>query len=494
MVEPLIALPLIGHSLFDIQLRDRITTLANKPWPMDTFTVGRIAQELGETARKVVATGEGLYSLAAQTFPPTVWMGRAADQAELVMHAVRTDVDIGAEAFDSASGIMARLSDAYTAAQSRYEDAKHVLKSASTPLSMGMFTVAADRAVEAADRMESAVAMAVQADHEAARDLTELALRARARAMKESNLEPSDMIVLATASNPYSPARLNTILRFSDARRAASSMKAMSIDDREKFIRLLKDSKSPEERAYIVKTLGAGYDLREVENFSRLIHNHGDDPRWLSTHLSPIINDPKIPRYNASDWIQDGPNCAPTAIVMARTMVDPKYALWLTTGNQPDDLRSASGSEFTKRLKSEQKRLQSEGQQYYPWFDRHFKNMEGIGVDNKGYEAITDENLGKHNGQDYALQESTDTDIRIHLSAITQAVDEGYPVPLIVKASVTNHALLVVGHDDDLLQVYNPAFGTVTWITERDFLNGRLDDVGKYPKFLGAFVPSKSVP
>ena len=37
--------------------------------------------------------------------------------------------------------------------------------------------------------------------------------------------------------------------------------------------------------------------------------------------------------------------------------------------------------------------------------------------------------------------------------------------------------MLIIGHDGDRLQVYNP-WGYTVWVNEDDFVNGRLDSIG----------------
>jgi hypothetical protein len=38
----------------------------------------------------------------------------------------------------------------------------------------------------------------------------------------------------------------------------------------------------------------------------------------------------------------------------------------------------------------------------------------------------------------------------------------------------SGHAMMIIGQEGDMLQVYNP-WGTTTWVSEDDFVNGRMD-------------------
>jgi len=53
------------------------------------------------------------------------------------------------------------------------------------------------------------------------------------------------------------------------------------------------------------------------------------------------------------------------------------------------------------------------------------------------------------------------------------------------------HQVLIIGHEGNMLQVYNP-WGTVSWISEDDFVNGHMDkiDQGVPPNVRGVNLPS----
>jgi hypothetical protein len=93
-----------------------------------------------------------------------------------------------------------------------------------------------------------------------------------------------------------------------------------------------------------------------------------------------------------------------------------------------------------------------------------------------------------------------DTDGRsVHpaLRDAVSAVDAGHPVPVMLGPSPHQmvqaeefHYLLMVGHHNGVISVYDPLVGAVGEVPESHFYNGRLDDMGPH----AAHVNSVSLP
>jgi hypothetical protein len=59
------------------------------------------------------------------------------------------------------------------------------------------------------------------------------------------------------------------------------------------------------------------------------------------------------------------------------------------------------------------------------------------------------------------------------LPAIEQSVDAGKPVPIDVTNGKEGHQMMIIGHDGDKLEVYNP-WGYTSWVSESQFVNNQL--------------------
>jgi hypothetical protein len=65
-------------------------------------------------------------------------------------------------------------------------------------------------------------------------------------------------------------------------------------------------------------------------------------------------------------------------------------------------------------------------------------------------------------------------DRRAALTDVEHAVDVGKPVPVQVAGGGESRQMMLIGHQGDKLEVYNP-WGEVAWISEDDFVNGHMD-------------------
>jgi hypothetical protein len=150
-----------------------------------------------------------------------------------------------------------------------------------------------------------------------------------------------------------------------------------------------------------------------------------------------------------------------SSTVNARAMLDPLYALDLTGGpsGQEDDAAA-----FKQRLVAEQHRLHLEGEGGDNW----------TGMGQEGQERIADSTLGSVTGDDYRRHDlDSADDRRAVLDDVEKAVAEGKPVPVDVSDDKGAHAMMIIGQDGDKLQIYNP-WGTTTWVSEDDFINGNM--------------------
>jgi hypothetical protein len=328
------------------------------------------------------------------------------------------------------------------------------------------------------DRVGMHIAM-----HHAAEDfataLHEVETQARTSRLSGSPLTPVDEVVIAGAGWTRTTVPHPPVLTPAMDRRAAEALSVMSVADRERMTGLLATAASPEHRAYLLKSLAAGYAVAEVAGFDQLIAGHGGDPEWLEEHLSPLSFDVEEPtpgrepnHFGPEEWQQgELPTCVASSTVTARAQVDPLYALQLTSGGHPGDPQFDNPAAFADRLRDEQVRVYDDAR---GWRQRLFR---AEGMSDEQSEAVANEEIAPHVGIRYEDVPTRDAESRASvLPQIERAVDEGRPVPLSVDEGREGHQLMVIGHSGNQLQIYNP-WGYTYWITEREFTDGHVDAI-----------------
>ncbi len=308
----------------------------------------------------------------------------------------------------------------------------------------------------------------------------DLASQARLARLSSSPLSPVDELLITDAGGTGTNVD-NAILTAVMADRAADRFSRLDDADRARMEALLADAASTEHRAYLMRALAAGYDLNRITEFNQLIGPYGNDPGWLREHLSPMNTSgpasgtglrPTV--FDGAGWTQGAyPTCVASSTVAARAQVDPLYALELTTGGHPGDPRYDNGPAFAERLRDEQVRVHDGGRSWA-------QNLPIIGSDgmtNSQSATIADQEIGARTGADYHNRSiNSADDRRAVLPSIERAVDEGHAVPFSTSQDGSGHQMLIVGHEGDMFQVYNP-WGYTVWINESDFVNGRLDTI-----------------
>ncbi|MEU4241798.1 hypothetical protein [Actinoplanes sp. NPDC026619] len=311
--------------------------------------------------------------------------------------------------------------------------------------------------------------------------LRDAAGQARGRRLKGSPMSALDEIVLAEAGNNLL-FQGNGILTLSQEDRAAAAMNAMNDADRQKMMELLGSSQSPEQRAYLMKMLAAGYSIDDVSTFNGLIAAHGNDPQWLAEHLTPFTMDADAHpgmdgkvwnTFDGAQWTQGQyPTCVASSTVAARAAVDPLYALQLTTGGHPGDPAFDNPQAFADRLRDQQSQVYDDGR----GFLQKLPVIGSDGMTNDESASIANEQIAPHTGSTYENVDMKGSDGRYDkLPQIEQAVDEGYPVPISTTGDAGGHQMMIVGHQGDQLQIYNP-WGYTYWVSEDAFTSGDISN------------------
>ncbi|MBG0854516.1 peptidoglycan-binding protein [Streptomyces spinoverrucosus] len=426
---------------------------------------------------------------------PEVWVGDTSVLASEVVSAANRAVLQMGEAFHGGATVLLRLADALADAQRQDTEGRGKMRQAKSTLGGrdGFFDdlhedddeefdrlTARFYASDGVDLMHKAAVAAEDAVRAAVRDLNKWAAEARAGKMDTGELTAVDKLMLADTGAAGTPTELNEILTADDLARAGQRMDRLNRADEAAMERMLAQSGSPQERAYLMKALAAGHSVGEIAEFQGKIA--GKDPEWLRRHLTPVVtaedsmddeglaqdgsnNNKDSVLFHNQLWVQGGDGsegtCVASSTVNARAMLDPIYALDLTGGpsGQEDDPEA-----FRQRLVAEQHRLHTEGEGGDNW----------TGMGQEGQERIADSTLGSATGDDYRRHDlDSANDRRAILDDVEKAVAEGKPVPVDVSGDEGAHAMMIIGQEGDRLQIYNP-WGTTTWVSEDDFINGNM--------------------
>lgn len=404
---------------------------------------------------------------------PEVWVGQARERASEVIGAVAFELEHSVTVMTKAREELTQLADCVESAQHAHAGGQDALHQARNELDD--FDRARGIAVAGMDQVIAGYDQAKGAEEAAARVFTDLASQARASQLDSTHLDAADRLVLGQSAVPGGPHDVNIIMSENDAERASRRLDELPDDERTRFDALLDAAKSPQEKAYLMRALAAGHSIDEIAGFGARIHPYGDDPEWLRNHLQPIYNTTEETSresfpvtYDSAKWEQTGNTCVAASTVTARAVVDPLYAFQLTTGGHPEDPASTSPEAFEQRYLAETERI----------YGRPADEGDGMTAD-QSVDA-SDHEIGPATGQDYDYHDlDSPADRQAVLDDVAESVDEGRPVPVIVEGfdddgDRSGHQMIIIGHEDGMLQIYNP-WGHTVWVSEDDFVNGHMD-------------------
>ncbi|MFI9723812.1 peptidoglycan-binding protein [Streptomyces sp. NPDC052396] len=476
---------LSGWNLLEIQveLADAIAKAQQYKAPMgNPEHIETVSSSYRQAAVTVDTVSVGVSGIATAGLPAS-WTGHAGESAAEAIGAAARDAERMATTFQEVAPVLFHLADGIRQAQAQHTNGRLALDSALSLLAEHSDARPDDLvrvrsiALDGIGQLLQAAICAEEAGQRAEKTLHKMASQARAGKLGGPGLTDTDRLVLADAANPTGPHDLNTILSASDLQRSSQFRDRLIDTDREEFDHLLAQAQSPEERAYLMKALAAGHDMADIRPYAQAIRGH--NRYWLAQHLSPLhtdsttlgVNTPAD--FSGAAWKQDDHEgtCVASSTITARAMADPLYALRLTTGGRPGDPKSDSPEAFRKRLLDEQHRVHEEG---------HGGELPEGSMDGKGEDTILRKEVSPYSASNYrTFSPSSTQDRHDALPDIEAAVDEGRPVPVNVqghdeKGKWVGHAMLIVAHDGDKLQIYNP-WGHTVWVTEDDFINNHLD-------------------
>ena len=465
-------------------LRKSVQEALRQPYPPQPGTVDRSRDMLREASQRH-REQETAADQVARSHLPDVWVGDAQTRSGAAMSAIVNHVGRIADTLERAAQVLDRLRDALDDGRRLDDQGRDRLGHAAA-----MLDEIADLASYDSGQMKQAhhVAMAgiaamvdgarhvERGSREATRELNSLSAKAHAARLKSSGLTYLNRVLVADAANPAGPHEANLILSADAASRAAARLDGLGGKDRTNFELLLSCSVNAEEQAYLLKALAAGYSMEQIMAFREKIHYNARDTLWLQTYLSPVghaapdgMRTHHVAGMIGETWTQGSePTCVALSTVLARAQVDPIYAWQLTTGGpNPDVYPEQDG--FAQRLHDEQHRVYDDGRN---WLQDLF-GIDGMTAD-QAKDAANKE-VATHTGARYhEVSTHSMDDRRTVLPDVEKAVDQGLPVTFSVHEGRVGHEMAIIGHQGNMLEVYNP-WGYTVWVSEDDFVNNRMN-------------------
>jgi hypothetical protein len=417
---------------------------------------------------------------------PLVWPAGAAPAAAAHrLHATDQHSEHSGQVLDRASRVLHDLADRLEAAQVQDGTAREQIETAimRLPVAEDYPTETDHRAAVTSmfaghiDAVADAARQAEDAGIEAARLLNESAAQATAGQLDAPSLGAADRLLLAVAGD-----RLGPVLTASNAERAAAALHALTPANRRAFHGLLDAAGSDRERAWLLKALAAGNDLAALTGFGEQIRNR--DPAWLEDRLRPLVpgrtHDGRNTWLGASLQQQTDTTCGSMSLLLNRALHDPVYALGLATG--PGDMADRLANEETS-IQHQTNHLRVEHGTVTGW-------PSAIGTA-PGHAADW---LSTNTRLDYRVSweafrggEETTTEVAEDVAATTAAE----PTMLLLGggSGLNAHYVLMVGQENDHIQVYDPGVGRIEEIRPGDMHREPSTELG-WSRVLARITPA----
>jgi hypothetical protein len=238
---------------------------------------------------------------------------------------------------------------------------------------------------------------------------------------------------------------------------------------------------SPAAQGYLAQAFAAGHGLPEIAALGAVIGGHG--PRWLRHRLRPVDSGGAGPvQFRGASISQvDDTTCGSTTIVAARALIDPVYALHLTTGGRPGTAEESDGR-FRRRLRVEEQRVHDETGLLWP---------QRAGTPPWGISDLLNRDpadLGAHYRWTAVVPGVPALADSVVRRALT-AADRGYPVPILLGDLIPRHYVLLLRRDGWGASFYEPTAGEVVVVPTRDLERRDFSELG-YARLHGAILPS----
>jgi uncharacterized protein YukE len=478
-----LALESMQHGLNRSHLRDAIDIALEVPaLPGSTTAVDAQANAFADAASVYKLMHSDLEHVAKNKLPHS-WRGHAGETAADAVSTFGGAAQHAHDAFTSANDALRIWSDAMAKTQRQDTTGVNGLTDARTQLGNKTDGEVRERAINSCRARITATKAYETAATTCASSVRAATQEARARNVKAPGMDPVDAQTLAyTGQAGGAPGPSDDILTPTALARASQRLSAMSSDDRSAFDKLVSNTKSPQEAAYLWEALAAGYSLSDITAFDKQIHEHGDDLYWLWKHLHVndvadhrTVHDGKRDlRYTPDDvakaitYAQDRGNCTSASTVIARLDADPVLMLGVTTGTGPAAVSGpAAGNDSPKAFRDRLVRVFNDN------FDPELTPRP------RGNQKMVNDLLNPTTGSTYHMVAlSTEETRQAALPQIEAAVAAGKPVPigLAPKGEGDGNQVVVVATRPGQLQIYNP-WGFTQWVTTEQFVKSEMPDI-----------------
>ncbi|WP_213454609.1 WXG100-like domain-containing protein [Rhizomonospora bruguierae] len=461
------------------RLENAIHAVADPP-PGEPGRLRDLAAAYRDAARDLAPIAAEVRAVAKAGGLPAVWSGPAGGRAAQVVTATADLVDRAPAAFTLVAGALEEYAESVERLRARHADLRQALfdawHEASRVVLLGVTVRMVDptrlaglvrRATDLVTGCRAVYRESLTAAERLEGRLADARGRARTDAARRAGRPVAEAVLLANAATGPTSGGDNAILPLAQVERAARLRAALSPADRATLDGVLAAATDPVEEAYLLKAFAAGHTVAEVVTFAAQIAGRGRE--WLRTHLSLVDPGRVGPvRFKGTPVRQyDAYTCGSTSVLLARAMTDPLYALRLTTGGEPDDDAQTGADAFDRRLAAEEQRIHDGTNLIWP---------QRLGTTPWGVAGALTEG-----GDGYRWRLVDDGDPRSVDPALRDAVtavDAGRPVPILLGDVAPTHYVLLVGHEEGDLLVYEPSGGEVVRVPEDDFRAGRMRALG----------------
>lgn len=235
--------------------------------------------------------------------------------------------------------------------------------------------------------------------------------------------------------------------------------------------------------AYLLQLLATGRGLPTAQGLATVTRPHRHDVGWLHRHLGLLDGATGPATFLDDDGARlrlrqlSPTTCGPAAVIIMRALVDPAYALWLTTGAHVAPDREPDSLPFEQRFRNQQTRVHAALTRRAvgpvpwprllgvpPWSLARFLNR---------FTSLSGARFG------WALVDPGDpAAVRGALGAVGRGRGLGLPVPLYLGRHTERHVVLGLDLTADHLRLYDPAGGQVVDVARTDVVAGRVGVAG----------------
>jgi hypothetical protein len=252
---------------------------------------------------------------------------------------------------------------------------------------------------------------------------------------------------------------------------------------------------NPPLAAYLTLLLAAGRSPGTMDRLAANVATHRRDFRWLHHHLGVLGGNLGPAVFSDDDGArlrlrqQSAAHGGAAAVILMRVLLDPAFALWLTTGIRLEDDRGEDGLPFEQRFRAQQDAVAAAVNRRAvgpapwprflgspPWALARFINR---------FTTLTGGRFSWVPLVDARWQRRAAA-----LDAVAAAASAGLPVPLVLEGSGDRAMMLAVWAPDPMgaLRCYDPAAGLVVDVARSELDAGRVGIAG-LDRVEGAILP-----